>query len=583
MIYIVTPCWNAANTIEQTILSVITQAGDFDITYHIQDGGSTDGTVELVARWKSRIDLGLFPIQCRSIKLTYNSAADFGMYDAIATGFEQEEIDSSAFMAWINADDILMPCALALIDKVGVGFESRHVPWIGGAVNVVRDDISITQFHRATPTGVIADGLCDGQHWDFVQQEGVFFRKWLWDKVNAPDMLRTFKYAGDWNLWRLFANHTEYVHFPCPLGGFRISKAQLSRANYKSYTEEIESVISSDERERRLQTMGEVSAVNKRMLEIQYADVGMSIIEVSALNSVKHHYLKKFKVAPSNSLTSSSESGGKQVLYSAAPRQHARGEDGGFGAGEARVASDSQRKHRIMPDEFDQYTYAKKSHWDLFVKIDESLFGARMDKDVEQLKVYQDLFVLKFIKDNIPPGSRILDVGGGKSRILSYLANTYECWNIDKLEGVGNGPKELGKQSYHLVQDYMGNFNPELPNEYFDLVFSISALEHVPQHDPALFDNIIKDIQRVLKVGGYSLHLFDIVLKEGSFWSNKFTDHIFRSVNTSNKNVGYRTMKADSDLYVMTEAAYDKTWRHSTNKSYKEHGYPSSLNILWVK
>lgn len=235
------------------------------------------------------------------------------------------------------------------------------------------------------------------------------------------------------------------------------------------------------------------------------------------------------------------------------------------------------------PEHFNHYTYAKRSHWEFFDGIDVELFGKKINPDTEQLKYYQDLLALRFIRDNVPPGSRILDVGGGISRILSHLAATYECWNIDKLEGVGNGPRAIKDPPYRLVRDYMGNFNPELPDNYFDLVFSISALEHVPQHDTKIFDNIISDINRVLKPGGLSLHLFDIVLKPASFWTNKFTGHIFHNVATINKSATPEDMRRDPDFYAMSEEAYNKTWLHTTKVPYAETGLPSSLNILWKK
>ncbi len=52
VLFIVTPSRNAVATIDQTILSVVSQAGNFAIRYHIQDGGSTDGTLERIAEWR---------------------------------------------------------------------------------------------------------------------------------------------------------------------------------------------------------------------------------------------------------------------------------------------------------------------------------------------------------------------------------------------------------------------------------------------------------------------------------------------------------------------------------------------------
>ena len=44
-IYMVTPSLNAAETIDDTIWSILSQRGAGNIRYHIQDGGSTDGTI----------------------------------------------------------------------------------------------------------------------------------------------------------------------------------------------------------------------------------------------------------------------------------------------------------------------------------------------------------------------------------------------------------------------------------------------------------------------------------------------------------------------------------------------------------
>ena len=298
MLHIVTPCRNAADFIETTILSVITQAGDVDVSYHIQDACSTDGTIDKIARWKSRLDLGLFPVQCRSIDFTFSSVPDSGMYDAIATGFMRKEIDSTNFMTWINAGDQLMPGALSLINEIAARFDHEQVSWIGGAVNVIRNNVSMTQHDRITPTAVIAEGLCDGQFWDFVQQEGVFFRKWLWDEVDAPNMLRSFRYAGDWNLWRLFARCAEYIHAPYPLGAFQVSEDQMSRVFYDAYMEEIERCVSSEKREQVMRRFGQEGAVNRSVLQIRYADGGLSVTQKGALDSVDFYYARKFNVHP---------------------------------------------------------------------------------------------------------------------------------------------------------------------------------------------------------------------------------------------------------------------------------------------
>ncbi|NJN99801.1 MAG: methyltransferase domain-containing protein [Anaerolineales bacterium] len=180
---------------------------------------------------------------------------------------------------------------------------------------------------------------------------------------------------------------------------------------------------------------------------------------------------------------------------------------------------------------FSELTYSKKSHFKLFKGSDLELYHRSIDPALCDLKAYQDLLVFWFIKNVIPKGSRILDIGGGESRILAHFKDDFECWNLDKLEGLGNGPRNIKTNGYRLVKDYIGNFNLELPNNYFDFVFSISALEHVPDYDPALLQKILDDIDRILKSGGYSLHCFDVVLKETSAWTNKLLPFLFDHLN----------------------------------------------------
>lgn len=231
---------------------------------------------------------------------------------------------------------------------------------------------------------------------------------------------------------------------------------------------------------------------------------------------------------------------------------------------------------------FDYFTIALKSHWEFFKGYDVELFGEVVDPATVDLKRYQDLLVYAFIKENIPQNSRIIEVGGGNSRILSYLSDSYECWNIDKLDGVGNGPRSVKINNVKLVKDYLGNFNSEIPDNYFDFAFSVSVLEHVPQDNISLFDNIVSDINRVLKTGAYSLHLFDIVYKDGKpRVFNKFIPFIFDKVKTTNKFIDPVEAYKNLDIYFLTQEAYEKIWYKYTKRTYEDFGKPTSYNILW--
>jgi len=238
-----------------------------------------------------------------------------------------------------------------------------------------------------------------------------------------------------------------------------------------------------------------------------------------------------------------------------------------------------------VEEDFNEFTYSRIGHMEYFLdkNFDIELYGERVDPDNCSLKVYQDLLVFAFIKENVKPGSKLLDIGGGYSRILNYFKTDYECWNIDKLEGLGNGPTEMEMEGIKLVLDYMGNFNKELPNDYFDFVFSISALEHVPEDDPSLFENIFNDIDRVSKINSYGFHCFDVVIKGDYVWSNQLLFTFFKKTESLNDFIELDALKKKTDIYAMSEKYYEENWQSSTKKSFEDFGKPLSYNILWKK
>ena len=88
---VVTAVLNDAGHIEQTILSVISQT-DIEIEYIIVDGGSKDGTLELIGKYKDKISLLI-------------SEPDRGVYDAMNKGIEHSSGD---FVYFLNSGDVLL-------------------------------------------------------------------------------------------------------------------------------------------------------------------------------------------------------------------------------------------------------------------------------------------------------------------------------------------------------------------------------------------------------------------------------------------------------------------------------------------
>ena len=91
---VVTPSYQQASFIEETIQSVLTQTG-VTTEYLVMDGGSTDGTLEILERYRSR--------------LQYLSEKDQGQADAINKGFQRAQ---GRILAYLNSDDTYLPGAL---------------------------------------------------------------------------------------------------------------------------------------------------------------------------------------------------------------------------------------------------------------------------------------------------------------------------------------------------------------------------------------------------------------------------------------------------------------------------------------
>jgi len=90
-IAIVTPSFDHGRFLRATIDSVLAQNYPH-LFYHIQDGGSDDGTVEILKSYGDRI--------------SWRSEADDGQSDAINNGFKDVDCD---IMSYLNSDDVLLP------------------------------------------------------------------------------------------------------------------------------------------------------------------------------------------------------------------------------------------------------------------------------------------------------------------------------------------------------------------------------------------------------------------------------------------------------------------------------------------
>lgn len=215
-ISLVTPSFNQGEFIEATIQSILSQ-GYPNLEYIIIDGGSTDGSVEIIKKYEKYLHF-------------WCSEPDAGQYDAINKGFAHS---SGEIMAWLNSDD--MYCSWTLKTVGSIMSELPEVDWLTTLAPAYWDwhgfcygITSIAGYSRkAYLDGFYLPGenkTCLG----WIQQESTFWRRNLWQKVGGA-IDPEFSLAGDFDLWCRFYSHADLYGTPSPLGGFRYQPNQRSR------------------------------------------------------------------------------------------------------------------------------------------------------------------------------------------------------------------------------------------------------------------------------------------------------------------------------------------------------------------
>lgn len=208
-IAIVTPSYNQDKFLESTLLSILNQNYP-KLRYHVQDGGSKDGSAAILARYQERL-------------ASWESVPDRGQSDAIRRGFARLSGSGEDVLAWLNSDDLIAPRALRFVGE----FFARHpeVDVIYGHRIVIDDfDQEIGRWYLPRHDPRTLEWI------DYVPQETLFFRRRVWDAVGGVDP--SFQFALDWDLIARFQQaRARIVRVPYFLGCFRVHVEQKTSAH----------------------------------------------------------------------------------------------------------------------------------------------------------------------------------------------------------------------------------------------------------------------------------------------------------------------------------------------------------------
>jgi len=184
----VTPSYNQAKYIEQTLRSVLEQNYP-RIEYLVVDGLSTDTSVKIIKKYVDKL-------------AWWVSEKDSGQGDAINKGFARAQ---GGIIAWLNSDDYYLPGTISAVVKI---FENNP-----DVVMVYGDMLAVDEYGQTINTLKykqlsLQDLLC----FQIIGQPSVFFRREVLEQTGGLDT--TFHFLLDHHLWIRIAQQGKILHAP---------------------------------------------------------------------------------------------------------------------------------------------------------------------------------------------------------------------------------------------------------------------------------------------------------------------------------------------------------------------------------
>ncbi len=174
-ITVVTPSFNQASFLETTMLSVLGQSYP-ELEYIVMDGGSTDGSVEIIRRYESQL-------------AHWASGPDGGQSAALNSAFARA---TGEIFCWVNSDDFLLPGALLRVAR-HFGGRTAEPRLVYGSCLFFED--------RGKRAKVVRPPAFDRGRLrlsEFIIQPSAFWTRALWEKTGPLDQSLSFAFDWDW-------------------------------------------------------------------------------------------------------------------------------------------------------------------------------------------------------------------------------------------------------------------------------------------------------------------------------------------------------------------------------------------------
>lgn len=219
---LVIPSYNYGQYLEACIDSILSQNYP-NLEFIIMDGGSTDNSLQIIKKYQKHLAY-------------WQSCPDAGQYSAIEEGFRRS---TGEIMGWLNADDMFHPGAFSTVSYIFS--EDPATEWLMGRPNSFDEQGNQKHVLTFLPMNSRAKYLADEE---LIQQEGVFWRRGLWERSGAY-IEKELLLAADLELWARFFRSATLLSVDALIAGFRDHPLQKSK-DKAAYTAEANRVLARE-------------------------------------------------------------------------------------------------------------------------------------------------------------------------------------------------------------------------------------------------------------------------------------------------------------------------------------------------